>query len=99
MSSLTLLIIRHGEKPPKKPQDADYGAGVDAKGAPDVKSLAVRGWQRAGAWTALFGFDALLRLDRAQSGAPWQFRQLLPQLLAGDSNQPLGLGGGAQDSD
>jgi hypothetical protein len=58
MSSLTLLIIRHGEKPPKKPKDFDYGAGVDAKGAPDPKSLAVRGWQRAGAWTALFGSGA-----------------------------------------
>src|SRR5271154_1465203 len=58
MSSLTLLIIRHGEKPPKKPQDVDYGAGVDAQGEPNSKSLAVRGWERAGAWTALFGFDA-----------------------------------------
>src|SRR5579863_7040429 len=58
MSSLTILLIRHGEKPPKKSKDVDYGAGVTVKGAPDDKSLAVRGWERAGAWTALFGFGA-----------------------------------------
>jgi hypothetical protein len=31
-------------------------------------------------------FDVVLRLDRASPAAPWSFRQLFPQLLAGDSN-------------
>jgi hypothetical protein len=37
-------------------------------------------------------FDVVLRFDCAQDGAAWRFRQLFPQLLAGDSNRPLGLG-------
>jgi hypothetical protein len=45
----TILIIRHGEKP------VDGGAsGVDASGVPDSRSLTALGWQRAGAWTAVF---------------------------------------------
>jgi broad specificity phosphatase PhoE len=54
MSSLIILIIRHGEKPddPKAPWP---GPGFTEKGLSDNKSLVVRGWERAGAWAALFG--------------------------------------------
>lgn len=51
MPALTLLIIRHAEKP-----DEDWpGPGLTFDGTPDPESLVIRGWQRAGAWTALFG--------------------------------------------
>jgi hypothetical protein len=51
MSSLTILIIRHAEKP-----DEDWpGPGFTDRGQEDSESLVIRGWQRAGAWTALFG--------------------------------------------
>jgi hypothetical protein len=47
----TLLIIRHAEKP-----DEDWpGPGLTSDGAPDPQSLVIRGWQRSGAWAALFG--------------------------------------------
>jgi hypothetical protein len=54
MSSLTILIIRHAEKPndPKAPWPGD---GFTERGAVDDKSLVIRGWQRAGSWAALFG--------------------------------------------
>ena len=54
MSALTILIIRHAEKPhdPKAPWPDD---GLTEGGATDNKSLVVRGWQRAGSWAALFG--------------------------------------------
>src|SRR4051812_42556063 len=45
----TVLIIRHAEKP-----EPPWGAGVGQGGRPDEKSLAPRGWQRAGAWAELF---------------------------------------------
>ena len=51
MSSLTLLIIRHAEKPNELSPDP----GLTANGSPDGKSLLIRGWQRAGSWSALFG--------------------------------------------
>ena len=51
MSALTLLIIRHAEKP----NDTSPDAGLTVNGTDDQKSLVVRGWQRAGAWAALFG--------------------------------------------
>lgn len=195
MSALTILIIRHGEKPAEKPNDPQRGPGLTALGAEDKYSLVVRGWQRAGTWAALFGkglgradyprpdavyaanpeqtpidddhpvskrpwetivplykrlgfepvtqfgvgqekamleavlklsgtvlicwehkkivevilpelrngqtipdlptewpgsrFDVVLRFDRAQSDAPWTFRQLFPCLLCGDSDVPL----------
>jgi hypothetical protein len=55
MSSSTLLISRHGEKPDlAKPE---LGPGFTSKGAEDKHSLVVRGWQRAGAWAALFGLQ------------------------------------------
>ncbi|CCD95958.1 conserved hypothetical protein [Bradyrhizobium sp. ORS 375] len=51
MDALTLLIIRHAEKP-----DGDAtGPGLTHKGKTDSKSLVIFGWERAGAWTALFG--------------------------------------------
>jgi len=51
MSSLTLLIIRHAEKP----GEGFPGNGVTEAGENDDKSLVIRGWQRAGSWAALFG--------------------------------------------
>lgn len=51
MSSLTLLIIRHAEKP----EDGQPALGITDAGAENKHSLIVRGWQRAGAWAALFG--------------------------------------------
>lgn len=51
MAALTLLIIRHAEKP-----GGDWpGPGLTTDGVSDTKSLVIRGWQRAGAWAALFG--------------------------------------------
>jgi len=43
-----VMVIRHGEKPP------DFGAGVTSLGAQSNESLAVQGWQRAGALAVLF---------------------------------------------
>lgn len=55
MSALTVLIIRHAEKPDMaKP---DLGIGLTSAGVEDKHSLVVRGWQRVGAWTALFGAE------------------------------------------
>jgi broad specificity phosphatase PhoE len=51
MSALTVLIIRHAEKP--ESGSPEPGLGLD--GSPDPRSLNLRGWQRAGAWAALFG--------------------------------------------
>jgi hypothetical protein len=51
MAALTILIIRHAEKP----DEAWPGPGLTPEGAADKKSLVVRGWQRAGSWSALFG--------------------------------------------
>lgn len=48
---LTLLIIRHAEKP----GGSLPGPGLDAEGVKDSKSLLIRGWERAGGWAALFG--------------------------------------------
>jgi hypothetical protein len=53
MSALTVLIIRHGEKPDRETNAPPWGVDVD--GAEHRHSLIVRGWQRAGAWAALFG--------------------------------------------
>lgn len=51
MAALTLFIIRHAEKP-----DEDWpGPGLTDDGTADKDSLVIRGWQRAGAWAALFG--------------------------------------------
>ncbi|UFX42485.1 histidine phosphatase family protein [Bradyrhizobium sp. 41S5] len=53
MDALTLFIIRHAEKP----GESWPGPGFTADGVSDTESLVLRGWQRAGAWTALFGTD------------------------------------------
>jgi hypothetical protein len=51
MSALTILIIRHAEK-----QGESWpGSGLMPDGIPDKNSLVIRGWQRAGSWSALFG--------------------------------------------
>lgn len=57
MSSLTILLIRHAEKPAEKLGDADLGGGLTVMGEADAHSLVVRGWQRAGTWAALFGSE------------------------------------------
>jgi hypothetical protein len=51
MSTLTLLIIRHAEKP----GEGFPGNGFTEEGQDDDKSLVIRGWQRAGSWATLFG--------------------------------------------
>jgi hypothetical protein len=51
MSALTILIIRHAEKP----GESWPGSGLTPDGIIDKKSLVIRGWQRAGSWSALFG--------------------------------------------
>jgi hypothetical protein len=51
MTALTVFIIRHGEKPGEQWP----GPGLTRRGNANDKSLVVRGWQRAGAWAALFG--------------------------------------------
>lgn len=51
MSALVLLIVRHAEKP----HENEPSPGLTAEGTEDDKSLIVRGWERAGAWAALFG--------------------------------------------
>jgi hypothetical protein len=48
---LTILIIRHAEKP----AEIWPGPGLSPEGKEDEKSLVIRGWERAGAWGALFG--------------------------------------------
>jgi len=50
-SPLTILIIRHAEKP----GEIWPGPGLTQEGKEDDKSLVIRGWERAGAWAALFG--------------------------------------------
>lgn len=44
-----ILIIRHAEKP-----SPECGKGIDEAGEADDRSLAAKGWQRAGAWISLF---------------------------------------------
>jgi putative addiction module component (TIGR02574 family) len=51
MSALTILIIRHAEKP----GESWPGSGLTPDGIIDKKSLVIRGWQRAGSRSALFG--------------------------------------------
>jgi hypothetical protein len=46
VSALTILIIRHAEKP----GEAWPGPGLKPDGTPDKESLVIRGWQRAGSW-------------------------------------------------
>jgi hypothetical protein len=51
MSALSILIIRHAEKP----NESWPGPGLTDQGVVNDKSLVIRGWQRAGSWSALFG--------------------------------------------
>jgi hypothetical protein len=51
--NLTILIIRHAEKPEDGPPE--WGPGLRTKGQVDPAALVIRGWQRAGSWAALFG--------------------------------------------
>jgi hypothetical protein len=51
MTTLTILIIRHGEKL----GEAHPGPGLAIKGRADEHSLAIRGWQRDGALASRFG--------------------------------------------
>src|SRR4051794_26723434 len=53
MAALTILIIRHAEKPEN--DHPEWGPGLTSHGAPDPEALIIRGWQRAGSWAALFG--------------------------------------------
>jgi hypothetical protein len=50
-SPLTILIIREAERPGQ----IWPGPGLTGEGKADDKSLIIRGWERAGAWAALFG--------------------------------------------
>jgi hypothetical protein len=54
MSALTVLVIRHAEKP-DDPDNLKLGIGLTTQGTEDKHSLVIRGWQRAGAWAVLFG--------------------------------------------
>ncbi|HSZ52053.1 MAG TPA: hypothetical protein VK801_10820 [Caulobacteraceae bacterium] len=49
--ALILMVIRHAEKP----GEAWRGPGLTEQGEENGKSLVIRGWERAGAWAALFG--------------------------------------------
>lgn len=51
MGPTAIMLIRHAEKP-TGPNTKPHG--VHVSGTPDEHSLIVRGWQRAGALTALF---------------------------------------------
>jgi hypothetical protein len=53
MSALSILIVRHAEKP----GESWPGPGLSSGGAADNKSLVIRGWQRSGSWCALLGGD------------------------------------------
>jgi hypothetical protein len=84
----TILIFRHAEKP------ADGGdAGVDAAGRPDARSLTPLGWQRAGAWTALFvpalGQPAALPRPTAIFASALARREDLERGVGGRSRRPL----------
>jgi hypothetical protein len=85
-----IFLIRHAEKPDPK---AGIG-GVSHNGQPDGESLSVRGWQRAGALSALFGADSAVRttlarpatlcaaVDAGRSGRPYDTLRPLAERLA-----------------
>ena len=76
MSALTILIIRHAEKP----GEAWPGPGLTPDGVADKKSLVIRGWQRAGGWSALFGGG----LGGDDFPAPTAIYALNPNATTGD---------------
>jgi hypothetical protein len=86
MSALTVLVIRHAEKP--DPNDPDLGPGLTATGMEDKDSLVIRGWQRAGTRAALFGAgmagldfpkpDIVYAADPAQSSSREGFHSKRP---------------------
>lgn len=80
---MRVMLIRHGEKPshPRKPP-----FGVDAKGNRDFESLAVRGWQRAGALVAL--------LAPAHGRLLWDPDLARPDLVYAANPSPVGHAGG-----
>jgi hypothetical protein len=105
MPALTLLIIRHAEKPGKGTWP---GPGSTFDGSADPQSLVIRGWERAGAWTALFGaglggtdYPAPQKIYAANpNGAGDAVSQrpaetvsaLAPRILGQDANLTYGLG-------
>jgi hypothetical protein len=79
MTALTILIIRHAEKP----DGEATGPGLTHKGKTDSNSLVIDGWQRAGAWTALFGNG----MGRVQYPAPQAVYAADPD-SSGDGSDP-----------
>jgi hypothetical protein len=105
MPALTLLIIRHAEKPGKGTWP---GPGSTFDGTADDKSLVIRGWERAGAWTALFGaglggtdYPAPQKIYAANPDAVGDsvserpaetVSALAPRILGQDANLTYGVG-------
>jgi hypothetical protein len=61
MAPSRILFIRHAEKPHEPPCENDDG--VKKSGEKDKESLAVRGWQRAGALAHFFASQRALKPD------------------------------------
>ncbi|TWB43205.1 histidine phosphatase family protein [Nitrospirillum pindoramense] len=83
MSKLTLYFIRHAEKP-----EGEWpGPGLTLDGKKDKESLVIRGWQRAGAWAALFGAG----LDAGDYATPQAVYAATPGTVAnkGPSKRPF----------
>lgn len=83
MLALTLLIVRHAEKPNKN--EPEPHPGLTIEGAEDSKSLVVRGWQRASAWAALFGTGLGgddYPLDMLSLDPPFEISALKPIIAA-----------------
>ena len=78
-----ILLLRHAEKPAK--DNVPYG--VNRKGERNKESLAVRGWQRAGALTSLFA-PANGHLQHPSLATP-QFLYASKPLLRKGSRRPL----------
>jgi hypothetical protein len=61
MAPTRIMFIRHGEKPHEPPCENDDG--VKTSGEKDKESLAVQGWQRAGALAHFFSSQGHLKPD------------------------------------
>jgi hypothetical protein len=103
MSTSTLILMRHAEKP-----DADIGSqGVDELGRHDPQALSVRGWQRAGALVRLLApadvAHAVLPRPTALCAAapsrrhPSRRPALTLQPLANELDLPINQSCGADD--